>query len=135
MTTTARQRAAGIAFAALVTGVELAALATGVELAVPLARLKWHGQAESQPGPFGIVLVSAGGAALAARRRHPDAVLFAVLAATLGARDRAQPAVIAYEAALVRPGWAPIGSADRVSRSGQPSPATMGRWRSSGTPW
>ncbi|HLI39161.1 MAG TPA: hypothetical protein VKV80_17755 [Streptosporangiaceae bacterium] len=45
MTTTARQRAAGIAFAALVTGVELAALATGVELAVPLARLKWHGQA------------------------------------------------------------------------------------------
>ncbi len=120
MTTTARQRAAGIAFAALVTGVELAALATGVELAVPLARLKWHGQAESQPGPFGIVLVSAGGAALAARRRHPDAVLFAVLAATLGARDRAQPAVIAYEAALVRPGWAPIEPADRASRSGQP---------------
>jgi hypothetical protein len=259
VTATARQRAAGIALAAPV---------TGVELAVSLAGLKWHGQAESRPGPFGIILVSAGGAALAARRRHPDAVLFAVLAATLGAealgvrfawlgliiaffsavlggrrwaaivslvigygvsvrhasaqsallaarlvtllavaevsrawsaraaagrrgreeaaarraseerlaiardlhdvvargdrgadprqpadgqdargardgqagaRDRAQLVVIAYETALVRPGWATIESADRsahrVSRSSQLSPATMGRWRSSGTPW
>jgi Bacterial regulatory proteins, luxR family len=86
--------------------------------------------------------VSAGGAALVARRRHPDAVLAIVLAARtrpvspvpglsneeiaarifvsqstvkthvaramtkLGARDRAQFVVIAYESGLVRPGWA-----------------------------
>jgi signal transduction histidine kinase len=67
------------------TDAALAALVIGAELCVSLAHLKWHGQVESQPSPFGIVLVSVGGAALLARRRYPGAVLGVVLATTLGA--------------------------------------------------
>jgi signal transduction histidine kinase len=76
MTTTARQRAAGAALAALVLGVELAA---------SLTSLKWQGTRASQPGPFGIILLVTGGLALLARRRYPGAVLAVVLGATLGA--------------------------------------------------
>ncbi|MGC1569079.1 MAG: hypothetical protein WA794_23970, partial [Trebonia sp.] len=76
MTTTARQRAADTALAALVIGVELAA-----SLAAP----HWHGAKESRPGTFGIILLVTGGLALLARRRYPGAVLAVVLAATLGA--------------------------------------------------
>jgi signal transduction histidine kinase len=76
MTTTARQRAADAALAALVIGVELAA-----SLAAP----HWHGAKESRPGTFGIILLVTGGLALLARRRYPGAVLAAVLATTLGA--------------------------------------------------
>ena len=77
MTTTARRWTADIALTALV---------IGLELAVSLAHMKWHGQVESQPSPFGIILVSVAGVALVARRQHPDAVLGVVLAATLGAK-------------------------------------------------
>lgn len=77
MTTTARRWAADSALAALV---------IGVELGVSLAHLKWNGQTpQSQPGPFGIMLVIFCGAALLARRRYPAAVLWVVLAGTLGA--------------------------------------------------
>jgi signal transduction histidine kinase len=107
MTTTAQRRAADIALAALV---------IGVELAVSLAHLKWHGQAESRPRTFGIILVSAGGAALVARRRHPDAVLFVVLAATLGAQALGVQfawlgLIIAFFSAVLRGRrWAAIAS-------------------------
>ena len=76
MTTTARQRAADAALAALV---------IGVELAVSLGSLKWHGTRASQPSPFGMILLVTGGLALLARRRYPGAVLAVVLGATLGA--------------------------------------------------
>jgi len=76
MTTTARQRAADAALAALVLGVELAA---------SLTSLKWQGTRASQPGPFGIILLVTGGLALLARKRYPGAVLAVVLGATLGA--------------------------------------------------
>ncbi len=78
MTTTARRRAADGALAALV---------IGVELGVSLAHLRWNGQTpQSRPGPFGIMLLIAGGGALVLRRRYPSAVLGFVLAATLGAQ-------------------------------------------------
>jgi signal transduction histidine kinase len=77
MTSTARTWAADAALAALV---------IGADLCMSLARLKWHGQVESQPSPFGIMLLSIGGAALLARRRYPGAVLGVVLATTLGAK-------------------------------------------------
>ncbi|MGA8464714.1 MAG: hypothetical protein WB688_11155, partial [Trebonia sp.] len=76
MTTTARQRAADTALAALVIGVELAA-----SLAAPHG----HGAKESRPGTFGIILLVTGGLALLARRRYPGAVLAVVLGTTLGA--------------------------------------------------
>jgi len=76
MTTTARQRAADAAIAALVIGVELAG-----SLAAP----RWHGAAASRPGTFGIILLVTGGLALLARRRYPGTVLAVVLGATLGA--------------------------------------------------
>jgi signal transduction histidine kinase len=77
MTTAARRWAVDAALAALV---------TGVELALSLARLRWNGQAESRPSPFGIMVLIIAGAALVPRRRFPGAVLGVVLAATLGAR-------------------------------------------------
>jgi signal transduction histidine kinase len=77
MTTQARRWAVDAAVAALV---------TGVQLALALAPLRWNGQAENRPGPFGIMLLIIAGAALAARRRFPGAVLGVVLAATLGAK-------------------------------------------------
>ena len=46
--------------------------------------LRWHGAGESQPGSFGIMLLSVGGAALIARRRYPGAVLGVVLADDAG---------------------------------------------------
>jgi signal transduction histidine kinase len=76
MTTTARQRAADAAIAALVIGVELAG-----SLAAP----RWHGATASRPGTFGIILLVTGGLALLARRRYPGTVLAVVLGATLGA--------------------------------------------------
>jgi len=76
MTTTARQRAADAALAALV---------IGVELTMSFATLRWHGGAASRPGPFGIILLVTGGIALLARRRYPGATLAVVLGATLGA--------------------------------------------------
>jgi signal transduction histidine kinase len=76
MTKTARQR---------VTDAGIAALAAGAGLGFSLARHQWHGPASGKPGPFGILLLIAGGAALLARRRYPRAVLAVVLAATLGA--------------------------------------------------
>lgn len=107
MTTTARRLAADAALAALV---------IGVELAVSLAHLRWHGHVQSRPGPFGIMLVIIGGAALLARRRYPGIVLGVVLAATLGATalggSFAWLALIVAFFTAVRRGrrWAAIGS-------------------------
>jgi signal transduction histidine kinase len=107
MSTTARRWTADAALAALV---------IGVELAVSLAHAEWHGQIESQPSPFGIILVSVGGAALVARRRHPDAVLGVVLLATLGAKALGVQFVwlaliIAFFSAVLRGRrWAAIAS-------------------------
>jgi hypothetical protein len=65
--------------------------------------VKWHGQAGSQPGPFGMILVSVGGAALIARRRHPDAVLAATLGATaLGVRFPWLGLIIAFFSTVLR---------------------------------
>ena len=64
----------------------IAALVVGVELAVSFAHVRWHdGRVESQPGSFGIMLLSVSGAALIVRRRYPGAVLGVVLGTTLGA--------------------------------------------------
>jgi len=50
-----------------VTDAGIAAAATGADLALALAPHQWHGQAAGHPGPFGIVLLVAGGVALLAR--------------------------------------------------------------------
>jgi signal transduction histidine kinase len=63
----------------------LAAAVTGVDLAVALAPSHWHGGAASRPGALGMMLLTAGGGALSARRRYPVTVLGVVLATTLGA--------------------------------------------------
>ena len=67
------------------TDATLAAVVIGLELGVSLGAAGWHGRAESQPGPFGIVVLVLGGVALVSRRAYPVAVLAIVLAATLGA--------------------------------------------------
>jgi signal transduction histidine kinase len=64
----------------------IAALVTGVQLGLSFARLEWNGRPESHLGPFGILLLIIGGAALVFRRRYPGAVLGVVLVTTLGAQ-------------------------------------------------
>jgi signal transduction histidine kinase len=67
------------------TDAAIALLVTGLQLTASLAHLAWNGHPENHPGPLGITLLIIGGAALAFRRRYPDAALGVVLATTLGA--------------------------------------------------
>jgi signal transduction histidine kinase len=104
MTTTARRWLADTALAALV---------LGVELAVSLASVRWHdGGVESQPSTFGIILLSAGGAALIARRRYPGAVLGATLGANaLGVAFGWLGLIVAFFTAVLRGRrWAAVAS-------------------------